>query len=125
MSRCRACGKPARTTTLALVLTERSPGTRQGFRGGRVCKACEREGVLVVAQRTVAMVVEAANARDAAKAERKGQREVLAPFIKNLEARLRAMRAVKPPQGLAEDIHLVGKLEAFEDMIAMLKEGRA
>lgn len=115
MARCGCCGKVGlRKTTMASVIE------RGRVVGKRVGECCAGDGVLIVASK-VAPVVEDRS--------RKDQREHLAPFIKNLQARLdgrRSFKAMGPedePEGGAA--HYQGYNEAIEDVIALLREGRA
>lgn len=120
--KCPACGKGARKWTLVFLLGAKHPRGRMGYKGSFVCAACADGGVTVVSP-SLAPVVEPGNA------ERKNQREVLAPFIRNLEARVKARKASRPSLLDAtkddERIHNGGYTEALEDVVAMLREGRA
>jgi hypothetical protein len=109
MTHCKGCGSEFRSGTLAFLLTPK------GLVGARVCPACVKRGVLVVPV-LVAPVIEHKTSRATAK-------ELLAPVVKNLEAQLKAMRAL--PGGRDSADFMNGKIEAIENMLATLKEVRA
>lgn len=110
MATCGACGKKGlKKTTMALVIE------RGRTKGKRIGECCARDGVLIVPTRIAPVVV---------REERKPQQEVLRPFVEALEGRLRARAAVKPLDD--EDAKMfAGYALATEDVIAMLKSGRA
>jgi hypothetical protein len=107
MTPCKACGRLVRKSVLAHLLTA------GGLRGARVCQACAVGGVLIVACRVAPVV-------DTAKAERRDQGAVLEPFVRNIDSKIRAMQAAR-----ASDDFTQGRLEAYEGIAAMLREGRA
>lgn len=123
--KCPACNKVARKWACVLLLSDanRRRG-RLSMKGSLVCAACADSGITVVAPKF-------APATESGNAERKEQREVLAPFIKNLKAKLslRKVIAAKEYAADAEDdpvkLHAEGYTQALEDVLAMLKEGRA
>jgi len=116
MATCGACGKRGvRKTTLATVIE------RGKLRGKRVGECCAKDGVLLVASRVAPVLVSG---------ERREQREVLAPFVRNLQARVRARKVAPfPSTGSDHDDELlraerVGYDSALVDVIALLQEGR-
>jgi cytochrome c551/c552 len=112
--RCPACGKAARTWRIVLLLDGSG-----ALKGRKVCQGCHDGGVTVVAP-VLAPVVQAD------RAERRAQAEVLAPFVRNLEAKLRARKGGSGNvPGSPEDCSWTGYDEALEDVVALLKSGRA
>ena len=114
---CPSCHKQARKWKIVLLL-----GNSGALKGSKVCSACASDGVTVVAPKLAPVV-------QTGLAERKNQKEVLAPFIQNLKAKI-AARAMTEPSLLIhhEDLdrlHHVGYTQALVDVLAMLKEGRA
>jgi hypothetical protein len=107
ISKCKACGAEYRKGTLAIVLTPDGP------KGHRVCGKCAAGGMIVVGQRVAAVV-------DSAKAVRREEKDVLAPFIANLKGQIRALAAFSERTD-----HQEGRLEAYEGVLHMLKEGHA
>ena len=72
-------------------------------KGALVCAGCVKRGVLVVAE-LIAPVVESNEKREAA--------EVLAPFRRNVEAQIRALKATEAAEDMDHFAH--GRLEALE-----------
>lgn len=85
-----------------------------------VCQQCIDGGVTLVAVQPEIRTRELA--RVEVKDAREMQQEVLAPFIRNLEAQAKALRIVAG-NGVDEEFKR-GRLEALENAIALLKEGR-
>jgi ribosome-binding protein aMBF1 (putative translation factor) len=108
MTACKACGKPYRKGQLAIVLPA---GT-----GHRVCPDCAKGGMLVVAS-SIPTVVQTEVA------ERRVEKEILAPFIRQLES---LVKTTKRTPAVNEDVraHLDGKVEAYEAAVELLKRGR-
>jgi hypothetical protein len=110
--KCRACGKQARKTRVVLLL-----GADRGLRGTRVCAACADGGATVVASRIAPVVI-------AARAERRAQAEVLAPFVALFKAQAAALRACEV-QDEDQQSFVQGKVDALEGVVEVLKRGRA
>ena len=110
MQTCAACGGACRRTVIAIVIGGEKPER------ARVCKQCERRGTFIVPL-TRAIV------NDTAKAEKKEQRDVLAPFITRCESIVKA-KMIVCDDDLTSD-YLEGQIAAFEAVVHMLKEGRA
>jgi hypothetical protein len=113
MATCGVCKKKGvRKTVLAAVLEK---GKIVGRRAG---ECCAKDGILLVTSK-IAPVVQSS--------ERMDQKEILAPFVKNLTARLKGREATGSGEtgGSPEDCSFTGYNEALEDVIALLKSGRA
>lgn len=111
---CPSCRKQARKWRIVLLLS----GDGGALKGSKVCAACAGNGVTVCAPK-IAPVVQT----DAG--ERKNQKEVLAPFIKTLESRVRVKKATSGMSNDPDEAFHNGVIETLEDVISMLKEGRA
>jgi hypothetical protein len=110
MARCGVCGRTGlRKTTLATVLEK---GQLVGRRAGDCCVG---DGVLLIASRVAPVAM--------ATSERKEQSAVLRPFIDNLVARVKSRLVIAPDEDEAE--HFEGYTQALEDVVALLKSGRA
>lgn len=139
MKKCTACRKPYRQGRMAFVMTKR------GLKGARVCQTCAGGGALVV----LAEAAEPCKCGKLAKvcggcavdAERKSRASVLADAIKAIGvlvkgAKLALGAAAQTSEDMAEadaelsghadsvKDHIAGKVEALEDVVALLKEGR-
>ena len=112
MTKCKACGAEFRKGTLAFLLT------KDGLKGARVCQKCAASGVTLVA-------VQLPPVHDTVKADKRVLKEHLAPFVKNLTAQLIALKAVEPGPDEDAETFALGKREALENVIALLKDGRA
>ena len=116
--KCRACGGTFRTGRKALILTE------EGLEGAIVCQPCADGGVLLVPVKPTRHALELAGAHELA--QRKTQRDHLAPFVANIEAKLRAHKAAWTLTAMPRDDEFQrGRMETWEAMLAMLREGRA
>jgi hypothetical protein len=117
MAKCGCCGREGlRKVQLVNVLYEDGQMSAR-----KVGECCADRGVTIVASRAARVTV--VN-------ERRGQREVLEPFVKNLRARLLARRAMQPnyadaDEALREASYAEGYEQAIEDVVGMLQEGRA
>ncbi len=109
MRKCKGCGGEFRKGRLAFLFGD------GGVKGALICPKCEKRGVLLVPILVVPKV-------DNERAERRSQREVLEPFVKNLRGKIRLL---KDSNNFGSDHGLDSRLEAMEAILAMLEEGRA
>jgi hypothetical protein len=106
--KCKACGEDGkRSTTTAVIL-----GTGRAAHG-RVCRKCEKRGVLLVPMVVAPVLrVDPGAGKSAA--------ELLAPFIKALETQQRAASLIAKD----EDGFQAGRAMALAAAVHLLKEGR-
>lgn len=111
------CGKTYRKGTIAFVLV---PGS--GLKSMTACPDCVSGGVLLIAPK----VAEVADVGKAEKAERKSQREHLAPFVKLFEGRVRALKAAGHSRMVSDEAiaKYEAEMETLEGVVYALKEGR-
>ena len=114
MSRCKACGRPARKTSIARV------STAEGWVTGRVCSSCKGRGLLVVAQAitTPAPRVTVVDGADAIRTMR-SRFEV---FRRSCELQIRKLptpHAVAETSDREEYRRLEGQIESIDQAIAL------
>lgn len=108
--KCRACGKDGKRSTVTAVVLGNGKASH-----GRVCRDCERRGILIVPMLVPPVVRVDPGAG-------KSATELLAPFVRALEVQFRAaaMMAKEDGEGGFQD----GRAAALAAALHLLKEGR-